>query len=384
VTGVQTCALPILRLADVEPERVEWLWKDRIPLGKVSILDGDPGLGKSTLTLDLAARITMGRPMPDMPHMASMTAGGVVLLSAEDGLADTLRPRLAAAGADLARVHAFDSLPETGLPTIPEGLDRIEAAISGTGALLVVIDPLMALLCGQVNAHRDQDVRRALAPLAALADRTGAAVLVVRHLNKAPGSNALYRGGGSIGIAGAARSVLLVARDPEDEERRVLAPVKSNLGPLAPSLGFRLRPDPSTGAVAIEWVGRRDVSATALLAVPLEGDERSSAEEARDFLRDLLTRGPCTAKEANRAAREAGISENRLERARQSLRIRPRRQGFGPGAQYLWELPSDHAPHHVAHAPQSPDSAEHAEHDAEHGPNALARGSNGPEDMEAF
>jgi len=368
-----TTSSPILvELESVTSERVRWLWPGRIPLGKVTVVDGDPGLGKSTLLLDLAARVSTGRPMPDG---APGVHGGVVLLSAEDGLADTIRPRLEAAGADLSLIVAFQGVRQRDggerLPELPSDLPALKAAMEKVGAVLVVVDPVMAFLGGEVNAHRDQDVRRALAPLARIAERTGAAIVVLRHLNKSLGSSAIYRGGGSIGIVGAARSALLVAKDPDDEERRVLAPVKSNLCATPGSLAFRVV-GAENGAAAIDWQGISGHSATALLATPADGPERNSADEARDFLRDFLRGGARTAKEANRAARGAGISKHRLERARQSLGIRPQRQGFGPGAQYLWELPSDHAPHHVPHAPQSPESAEHAEHDAEHGENRVS------------
>ncbi len=328
----------LVRLASVKPEQVEWLWPGRLPLGKVSILDGDPGLGKSTVTLDLAARVTTGQPLPDG---SAGRLGGVVLTSAEDGLADTIVPRLQAAGADLERVRAFEATADHGLPTIPEGLGRIEAAIVEVGAVLVVIDPLMAVLGHDVNAHRDQDVRRALAPLAALAERKCAAVLVVRHLNKAAGSNALYRGGGSIGIAGAARSVLLVARDPDDESRRVLAHVKSNLGPLAPSLGFRLVADASSAAAAVEWTGPREVSAGALLAAPPDASERGAIDEACDFLREALAAGARPVREVQAEARAAGVHVATLRRARERLGVRVSKQGMKGG--WAWRLPPEDA-----------------------------------------
>ncbi|MDP6582331.1 MAG: AAA family ATPase, partial [Vicinamibacterales bacterium] len=216
-------------LSDVTPERVEWLWLGRIPSGKVTLIDGDPGLGKSALTTDLAARVSTGRPMPDGEPCE---AGGVVILTAEDALADTVRPRLDAAGANSTRIIAVPTVgtgEDEHMPSVPGDLGAIEVAIQRVDARLVIIDPLMAYLGGEVNSHRDQDVRRALAPIAQLAERTGVAVLIIRHLNKDQGGKAIYRGGGSIGISGAARSVLLVAEDPDDLDRRILVPVKANL-----------------------------------------------------------------------------------------------------------------------------------------------------------
>ena len=240
-------------LSEVEPEQVEWLWPGRLPLGKLAVLDGDPGLGKSALTLDLAARVSAGLELPDGSRCGP---AGVVLLSAEDGLEDTIRPRLDAAGADTERIVALSMIGvgtrAERLVSLTQDLDAIEAAIRRVGAALVVIDPLMAFLTGKTDSHKDQDIRRALAPLAALAERTGAAVLIVRHLNKSAGGNALYRGGGSIGIIGAARAGLVVAPDPEDPERRILAANKHNLSGAAPSLVFRVEAAPN-GAARVAW-----------------------------------------------------------------------------------------------------------------------------------
>jgi hypothetical protein len=262
------------RLLDsVKPERIAWLWQGRIPLGKLTLIDGDPGTGKSALATDLAARASTGRPFPDG---SPCERGGVVLLSAEDGLADTIRPRLEAAGADLGRVLSLATVSDSEgerLLSIPEDIDIIRRGIERVDARLVVVDPLMAFLSGDVNSHRDQDVRKALAPLAKLAEETGAAIVVVRHLNKTTGGSPLYRGGGSIGIVGQARSALLVAKHPEDDQRRVLAPVKSNLAAPAPSLVYALR-EATNGAVRVEWKGATSLDANTLLAAPVDGDER--------------------------------------------------------------------------------------------------------------
>ena len=182
-----------VRLSDVEPEAVSWLWPGYLPRGKLVILDGDPGVAKSTVCLDLAARVSAGAPMPDG------TGGGrpadVLLLSAEDGLADTIRPRLGAAGADVTRVHALTEVAElredgrlTKRPaSLPADLPEVERIIRESQVALVIVDLLMAYLAGAVDAHRDQDVRRVLHQLAGIADRHRCTVVVVRHLNKAGG-----------------------------------------------------------------------------------------------------------------------------------------------------------------------------------------------------
>jgi hypothetical protein len=284
-------------LSEVVPEPVRWLWEGRIALGKLNLVDGDPGTGKSAATTDLAARVSVGKPWPDG---APCKAGGVVILSAEDGLADTIRPRFDAAGGDPLKVVALSTVPDAEgnerQIAIPDDLNVIEVAIERVGALLVVMDPLMAFLPGEVNSHRDQDVRRALAPTAKLAERTGAAIVVVRHLNKATGGNALYRGGGSIGIVGAARSGLLIAKHPEDDSRRVLASIKSNLAAPAPSLVFGLS-STEEGAVRVDWKGESILDAAALLSAPTDPEERSVLQDAKDLLREVLEDGPVPASE---------------------------------------------------------------------------------------
>ncbi|WP_273843177.1 AAA family ATPase [Rubrobacter calidifluminis] len=340
-TGKTACVTP---LDAVEPEEVSWLWPGRIPLGKITLIDGDPGTGKSAMTTDLAARVTRGRMWPDG---AQCPAGGVVLLSAEDGLADTIRPRLDAAGADTSKILALTAVrDERGHErqlAIPEDLDLIEDAVRSVGALLVVIDPLMAYLAGDVNSHRDQDVRRALAPLAHLAERTGAAVVVVRHLNKAQGGNPIYRGGGSIGIVGAARAGMLVAKDPEDERRRVLAPVKSNLAPPAPSLLFSLTQAHKSGAVRVEWHGESNHDAASLLSAPQDPEERSALDEAKELLGELLADGEVEASAVMAEARRAQISERTLKRAKRELGILSERRGDcnkRGGGTWFWKLPA--------------------------------------------
>ena len=293
-------------LSEVEPEQLEWLWPGRVPLGKLTVLDGDPGLGKSAMTLDIAARISVGGELPDGERYGP---AGVVLLSAEDGLADTIRPRLDAAGADTKRIVAVSTVPDgkaERMVSIPKDLGLIERAIRRVGAALVVVDPLMAFLSGDTNSHKDQDVRRALAPLAALGEKMRAAVVIVRHLNKTEGGNSLYRGGGSIGIIGAARSGLVVAEDPEDPERRILAPNKNNLAKPPSSLVFGLGTAPN-GAVRVIWHGRSALSADQILQPPADDEDKSALSEAKKFLRDELRNGPVAAKRIKNNARQADI-----------------------------------------------------------------------------
>lgn len=256
----QPVAEPILsRMQDVKPTSVEWLWQYRIPLGALSILDGDPGIGKSTITMDIAARLTEGRRMPDgAPTPAG--PGNVLLVGAEDALSYTVRPRLEAAGADLSRVYALTGVSDTGQHggrslSFPSDLSLLERAVLNTQAKLVIIDPIMAYLGSEVNSSSDQEVRRVLSPLARVAESTGASILMVRHLRKTNDGPALYQGGGSIGIVGAARAGLIVVRDPQDptESMCILKQSKTNLGPWPRPIGYSLRGLGPDSAATVAW-----------------------------------------------------------------------------------------------------------------------------------
>jgi hypothetical protein len=347
----------LILLADVESRPVRWLWPGRLPLGKLTVLDGDPGLGKSAITLDVAARVSAGRPLPDGAASDLDGPRGVVLLSAEDGLADTVRPRLLAAGADLARVVALTSVLDHSrprgsgppsrltprLPTLAD-LPAICRATAAVGAALVVVDPIMAHLPRGANGRADADVRRLLARLAGLAQAQDLSILVVRHLTKVGRGNPLYRGGGSIGIIGAARSGLLVARDPADptNARRVLASTKANLALSPASLAYHLAPaDPSdgTGSLRVVWEGPSDHTAATLLdaAPDRDPDGPAALSASQDVLRTLLADGPKLATAVQAEARLAGVSGGTLRRACHALGIRPRKDGY-QGA-WVWELP---------------------------------------------
>ncbi|MEP7027690.1 MAG: AAA family ATPase [Candidatus Eisenbacteria bacterium] len=339
--GVSRACVTVL--ADVEARQVEWLWRSRIPLGMLTVLDGDPGLGKSTVCLDLAARLSRGDAMPD--GSPGPGAAGSVILSAEDDPARVIRPRLGAAGADLtliAMVSVKDGKLERPPEITAEDLIAVEEAMSRVGAKLVIVDPLMAYLPTEVNSNRDQDVRRALVHLKDLAERTGAAIVVVRHLNKAPGGPALYRGGGSIGIIGAVRSGLLLAADPDAPEAgRVLGVVKSNLAPIAPSLRLVLAQESGCDFARVVWGAACTLSAAQLLAGADQPERHGKLAAAEEFLRDVLALEAVPASEVKREATESGIAPATLLRARLKLGVIHEKVG-GPGQanqQWLWRLP---------------------------------------------
>jgi putative DNA primase/helicase len=332
----------VVCLADVQPEKVRWLWPGYLPFGKLTILEGDPGLGKSTLSLAIAAAVSQGHLLPGA---ASQEPANVVCVTYEDGLADTLRPRLDAAGADTGRVYAISGIKLTGeigerLASLPDDLPTIFDTVRSLEARLVVIDPLSAALSGETDAYKDTDVRRVLAPMARYAEESGAAVLVIRHFTKS-GNRALTAGAGSIGITAAARSVLAIHQDPdhpEDSGARILAVAKCNLVERPPSLQFRLMSEP--GAVArIEWAGKSHHTADELAALRADSiSGGASVREIDDWLQAFLMDGPKNRRDVFLEGRKAGFSERSLERAAERVNVQRAQAGFGKDKRSEWSI----------------------------------------------
>jgi len=259
-------------LSDVKSEQLQWLWEKRIPRGKLTILDGDPGLGKSLLTLDLAARITTGRPMPDgTPGLQ----GSVVLIAPEDGVTDTIKPRVEAAGGDPSRIRLLNFAKKTNPKTeetyllpftlsVFEHFSALAVTVSQTLPILVILDPLMTILGSGISASHDQKIRETLSVLALLAQNTNCAILIVRHLNKGSSENPLYRGGGSIGIIATARTGLLVAQHPSDENKRLLVSIKNNLSEKVSNLTYQVIAN-ADGIPSIQWLGTNHYPVSSLL-----------------------------------------------------------------------------------------------------------------------
>jgi hypothetical protein len=343
--------------SDVERKPIRWIWKGRLARGEMTILDGDPGLGKSTMLCDLAARITTGRPLPgeDKPPRSG-GPGGVVLVTTEDSPSHTIRPRLDAAGADVGRVRIVQTVPTRGddgswdsgderVPKLPADLDVLKATCRDVDADLLVIDPLLAHLSGEVNTFKDGDVRSALAPVQTFAEEAGLALVVVRHLTKASaGANPLYRGQASIGIIGAARLALAFGEDPENEDQLVLAPNKINLGKRPPALALRLEDSPEVPDVArVEWQGTSECSAQDLFGTQAGGDRRDQrTEEAEAFLKEVLAEGPRRSTEVHDLREERGISRNTFYGAKDNLGVTSDQEA--PGRPYWMVPPWDAAP----------------------------------------
>jgi hypothetical protein len=334
---------PLFRpLAEITPTPVEWLWPGRLPLGKLALLEGDPGLGKSFVALDLCARLSTGRPWPDgapAPGPAS-----AVFLNGEDGAEDTLAPRLTDLGADPDRVFLLDRQDDIALPLVlPSQASILEALVARVHARLVVIDPVMAFFGPTVNTASDQGIRRALAPLADLASRHSCTVLLLRHLNNKGAGRALYRGLGSIGLVGACRSAWLVAEEAPGLSRRVLAQVKNNLAAPQSSLAFEVV-GTSTHRSILHWLGPVAVTADSLLALPRSGPKSLPRDLARAFLEEVLADGPRSVRDIWHRAQEAGLSERTLRRAKHDLAVRPVRLRLNGRNATYWLLPEQDLP----------------------------------------
>jgi AAA domain len=325
-----------LDLSTIRPRRVDWLWRGYIPLRKVTILDGDPGLGKSTLLLDLAARGSVGGVAPTGEPLGD--AFTTVYVTVEDDPEDTILPRVLKAGGDPARFRLVRAL------TLPDDVERLGRYCTDLRARLVVVDPLVAYLGDGVRTNDDHRVRRALELLAGMAQEIDAAVVAIRHLNKRAGEDAIYRGGGSIGFTGLARSVLAVGRDPQDAERIVLAAVKLNVARRPASLAYRIVADGPYEAAAIAWEGESDQSAEDLIGRTRDASgQASKTAQLTTAIRDLvrINGGSMRAADAYRALEADGIdttSKDNLTRARNQAGVDSVKDSFdGP---WFWKLRS--------------------------------------------
>lgn len=262
----------IISMDTVEVKEIKWLWKPYIPFGKLTIIQGDPGEGKTTFALHLAALLSQGKRVNELDCMEISEPVNVIYQTAEDGLADTVKPRLISAGADCSKIKVIDD-SEMSLSMDDE---RLELALKETGARLLILDPLQAYLGDKVDMNRANEAREMTKKLGALAERTGCAVILIGHMNKGSGAKAAYRGIGSIDFFAIARSVLLVARVPDDNSVRAVAQIKSNLAAEGETIAFRLTENSFT------WLGTYDISTSELLAGYSGGDKRNTAE---DFLK---------------------------------------------------------------------------------------------------
>ena len=335
----------VVRLSDVQSEPISWLWKGRIALGKLTLIVGDPGLGKSLLTATLAAIVSKGYLFPVDNSKAPI--GDVVLLSAEDDAADTIKPRLDAAEADCERIHILKAIQDVDVEgtqiqrmfSIKRDIVILEKLLpSLPDCRLLIIDPISAYLDG-TESHNNSDMRGLLAPLAALAANHKIAIIAVSHLNKGSGGNALYRAMGSLAFVAAARAAYVVTKDEHNPQRRLFLPSKNNLAQDTTGLAYTVVTAPN-GAPIMAWeLEPVTITADEALA-PLEpNEEHTATDEAVDFLRDVLSGGSIKASQVQKEARQAGISDKSLRRGRERLGIKPRKSTFTGG--WEWSLIED-------------------------------------------
>ena len=334
--------MKLINMETVEVEQIEWLFYPFIPYGKVTIIQGDPGEGKTTMVLQIIAKLTKGEEiLPRQENTAEAKDGvetaadsdmklsespiepvNVIYQTAEDGLGDTIKPRLLAAGADCSRVLVIDDReqPLTMLDI------RLEEAIVQTKARLVVLDPIQGFLGAEVDMHRANEIRPLMKRVAVLAEKYHCAIILIGHMNKNSNGKSSYRGLGSIDFQAAARSVLIVGRIKDEPEIRVVCHVKSSLAPEGKSIAFRL--DKETG---FEWIGEYDISAYDLLS----GDSRGQkSRKEKEFLLEILANGGMAQRKIEEEAEKRGIKKKTLRNAKLELEI----DSVKRGNQWFWML----------------------------------------------
>lgn len=314
------CNTPDIKFfSEIEAATVDWLWYPYIPFGKVTIIQGDPGEGKTTLALNIAAILSRGERLPtELEYTYTYDSITSIYQTAEDGLADTIKPRLTAANADCSRIC-----------TIIEGSDalhfcdsRLEETLASTGAKLLIMDPIQAYLGADVDMHRANEIRPVMSRLEAIAEKYRCAVVLIGHMNKS-GKKAQYKGLGSIDITAAARSVLFVGRRDNDKRKRCIIPIKSNLAPEGRAVLF------SVGE-QLNWEGFDDIDISKVCSDMGHSYDKppSKVEQAENFLKELFDgKREIRSTEVENAAREQGISKRVLDTAKKNLHISSRKSG---------------------------------------------------------
>lgn len=313
--------LKMIKMSDIEAQEIEWLWYPYIAYGKLAIVQGDPGDGKTTLILNLAAKLTKGEGLDE--NMKVMEPMNVIYQTAEDGLADTVKPRLLQAGADCEKVLVIDE-SEKSLSMLDE---RIEEALIKTGARVLILDPIQAYLGSGTDMNRDNEVRNMTKRLAALAEKYKCAIILIGHMNKAAGNKAAYRGMGSIDFYAVARSVLLVGRVEGEPNIRAMVQIKNNLAEFGHAKAFRLSEE------GFRWLGDYEITADEVLGG--YAPKINKLEQAKDLLRELSKE--LEKVESNSIydmAKEQNISKRTLENAKREMGIRAKREN----GSWYWPL----------------------------------------------
>ena len=313
--------LQMIKMSEIQSQEISWLWYPFIPYGKLTIIQGDPGDGKTTLVLNIAAKLSRGEGLDSDMKLSKPV--NVIYQSAEDGLADTVKPRLELAGADCERILVIDE-KEKSLSMVDE---RLEKAIVQTRARMLILDPIQAYLGGGMDMNRANEARDMTKKLGALAEKYQCAIVLIGHMNKAAGNKAAYRGMGSIDFFAVARSVLLVGRVEGEENIRAVVQIKNNLAAFGHPKAFAL----SEGGFG--WLGDYEITADEVLGGI--APKANKMEQAKHMLRELaLTSNAVLSNEIFDMADEQGISKRTLENAKKELGIRAKKIN----SSWYWEL----------------------------------------------
>ena len=317
----QKIELKMIRMSEVQSQEIEWLWYPFIPYGKLTIIQGDPGDGKTTMVLNLAAKLSKGEALDE--NMKVTEPVNVIYQTAEDGLADTVKPRLELAGADCERIIVIDESDKS-LSMVDE---RLEQAIVRTGARLLILDPIQAYLGGGMDMNRANEARDMTKKLGALAEKTKCAIILIGHMNKASGNKAAYRGMGSIDFFAVARSVLLVGRVEGESNTRAVVQIKNNLAAFGHPKAFALSED------GFKWLGDYEITVDEVLGGITP--KANKMEQAKQMLRELAeTQSAVLSNEIFDRANELGISKRTLETAKKELGVQTRKINNA----WYWEL----------------------------------------------
>lgn len=317
----QKTELKLIRMSEVQSQEIEWLWFPFIPYGKLTIIQGDPGDGKTTLVLNIAAKLSNGIGLDE--DMKLSEPMNIIYQTAEDGLADTVKPRLELAGADCERMAVIDE-SEKSLSMIDE---RLEEAIVRTKARLLILDPIQAYLGGGMDMNRANEARDMTKKLGLLAEKYQCAIVLIGHMNKAAGNKAAYRGMGSIDFFAVARSVLLVGRVEGQPNTRAVVQIKNNLAAFGHPKAFELSED------GFHWIGDYEITADEVLGGL--APKANKLEQAKQLLRELAeTNNAMQSNEIFNLADEEGISKRTLENAKKELNIRAKKINNS----WYWEL----------------------------------------------
>lgn len=323
----------LVRMSNVQREEISWLWFPFIALSKLTLLSGEEGLGKSWFSCALANPVTNGCGFP--PNFEPCDVGNVLMLSAEDGLGDTIKPRLEAVGANCERVFVIDEP----LTFDEKGLLKLQSYIAEVQPKLITIDPLFAYTPSKTDINSANQSRAISSRLAEIARKWNCAILLIRHIGKAKGfGDARAAGLGSIDWRAAVRSELLVGKNPDNEKERAIVQIKNNLAEFGDAVGFTIENN-SDGAKFL-WMGRSNLTALQILANVKDEDTRAEQSGAIKFLSEVLRDGEKYSKDVQTEARQNGISERTLARAKTSLNVQSRKEGFNP-TRWFWQLPED-------------------------------------------